>query len=45
MPVILIQEEMNAFIELKELKELDAQIRAEEIKVFFKAGINEILNF
>ena len=42
MPVILIQEEMNALIELKEL---DAQIRAEEIKVFFKARINEILNF
>ena len=42
MPVILNQEEMNALIELKEL---DAQVRAEEIKVFFKAGINEILNF
>ena len=42
MPVILNQKEMNALIELKEL---DAQIRAEEIKVFFKAGINEILNF
>ena len=42
MPVILNQEEMNALIELKEL---DAQVRAEEIKAYFKAGINEILNF
>ena len=33
---------MNALIELKEL---DAQIIVEEIKVFFKAGINKILNF
>ena len=28
-----------------ELKELDARVRAEEVKVYFKMGINEILNF
>ena len=41
-PIVLNQEEM---IQLMELKELDTQVRAEEVKVFFKAGINEILNF
>ena len=41
-PILLNQEEMNA---LMELKELDAKVRAEEVKVFFKAGINEVLNF
>ena len=41
-PILLNQEEMNA---LMELKELDAKVRAEEVKTFFKAGINEILNF
>ena len=41
-PIVLNQEEM---IQLMELKELDAKVRAEEVKVFFKAGINEVLNF
>lgn len=41
-PIVLNQEEMT---QLMELKELDARVRAEEVKTFFKAGINEILNF
>ena len=41
-PIVLNQEEM---IQLMELKELDARVRAEEVKVYFKMGINEILNF
>ena len=41
-PIVLTKEEM---VKLKELKELDARVRAEEVKTFFKAGINEILNF
>ena len=41
-PIVLTEEEM---IQLIELKELDARVRAEEVKVYFKMGINEILNF
>ena len=41
-PIVLTEEEM---IQLMELKELDAKVRAEEVKVYFKMGINEILNF
>lgn len=41
-PIVLTKEEM---VQLMELKELDARVRAEEVKVYFKMGINEILNF
>ena len=41
-PIVLNKEEM---VQLMELKELDARVRAEEVKVYFKMGINEILNF
>ncbi len=41
-PIVLNIEEMK---KLMELKELDTKVRAEEIKVCFKAGMNEILNF
>lgn len=41
-PIVLNQEEMK---KLMEIKELDASVRAEEVKVYFKAGINEVLNF
>ena len=41
-PIVLNEEEM---VKLMEIKELDARVRAEEVKVCFKAGINEILNF
>ena len=41
-PIVLTEEEM---VQLMELKELDARVRAEEVKVYFKMGINEILNF
>lgn len=41
-PIVLNQEEMT---QLMELKKLDVRVRAEEVKVYFKAGINEILNF
>lgn len=41
-PIVLNEEEM---IKLMEIKELDARVRAEEVKVCFKAGINEVLNF
>ena len=41
-PIVLNKKEME---KLMELKKLDEMIRAEEIKVCFKLGINEILNF
>lgn len=41
-PIVLTEEEM---VQLMELKELDARVRDEEVKVYFKMGINEILNF
>lgn len=41
-PIVLTEEEM---VQLMELKKLDARVRAEEVKVYFKMGINEILNF
>lgn len=41
-PMVLNEEEMQ---KLMEIKELDRAIRSEEIKVCFKAGMNEILNF
>ena len=41
-PIVLTKEEM---VQLMELKELDARVRAEEVKVYFKMVINEILNF
>ena len=41
-PIVLNKEEM---IQLMELKELDAKVRAEEVKAYFKMGIKEVLNF
>lgn len=41
-PIVLNEEEM---IQLMELKELDAKVRAEEVKTYFKMGIKEVLNF
>lgn len=41
-PIVLNEEEM---IQLMELKELDAKVRAEEVKAYFKMGIKEVLNF
>lgn len=41
-PIVLNEEEM---IQLMELKELDAKVRAEEVKTNFKMGIKEVLNF
>ena len=40
-PIVLNEEEMK---ELMEIKKLDEKIRAEEVKIIFKAGMNEILN-
>lgn len=41
-PIVLNQEEM---IQLMELKKIDEKVRADEVKVYFKMGINEFLNF
>jgi len=41
-PIVLNEEEMK---KLMEIKELDMKVRSEEVKVCFKAGMNEILNF
>lgn len=41
-PIVLNKEEM---MQLMELKELDAKVRAEEVKAYFKMGIKEVLNF
>lgn len=41
-PIVLNEEEMK---KLMEIKELDMAVRSEEVKVCFKAGMNEILNF
>jgi len=41
-PIILNEEEMK---HLMELKEIDMEMRADETKLCFKLGINEILNF
>lgn len=41
-PIVLNKEEMK---QLMEIKELDMLVRSEEVKVCFKAGMNEILNF
>ena len=41
-PLVLNEEEMK---QLMEIKELDTRVRSEEVKVCFKAGINEVLNF